>query len=406
MPRNVAGVYTLPPVINPVVTATTIASSWANPTLSDIATALSDSIDRQGRTTILANLPMGGFKHTGAAIAANANEYVTWNQTGVKFPALGIGAASSSWVTALAVDFGAGNAAVWGGADGASFGYNTYFDGSVYRAKTTGDAGWVNTNTNGFAYSSAVSVAGGALQTFVPRFSVQPDGTTSIGGNTTVAGTLTSIGTLSAADADLTAIDCSSIGGTTVTFAAAYLTAINCSSISGTSAVFLDGSGVAGLNASNLASGTVPSARMSGSYGISITGSAATATAATDYKSRALSSATRASGIGEANTYASEAYDTGSNFDASTGRFTAPATGVYLVTWTAQANAGAGSAVSAFARVNGSTPNLGGVVAITGTMVGGAVAVPLTSGQYVSIWMSVSGGLDCNITEFQVNRIA
>ena len=405
MPWNGSGTYAPPAASFPEVTGTTIDAARFNATINDLATGVTAALTKNGENAAVANLPMGGFKHTGAAVATALNEYVTWNQTGVRFPSLGIGVGSSSWVDAAAVDLSP-FAAVWGGAGGANFGYNTYFDGTNYRAKTTAAAGMWNVTTTGTGFLSAGSVAAGAIQTFVPRLVVQSDGTTSLGGNTTVAGTLTATGTLSAADADLTAIDCSSIGGTTVTFAIAYLTAINCSSISGTSAVFLDGSGVAGLNASNLASGTVPSARMSGSYGISITGSAATATAATDYKSRALSSATRASGTGEANTYVSEVYDTGSNFDASTGRFTAPATGVYLVTWTAQANAGGGSAVSAFARVNGSTPNLGSVVAITGTTVGGAVAVPLTAGQYVSIWMSVSGGLDCLINEFQVNRIA
>ena len=47
MPRNGAGVYTLP-AGNPVVPATTIATAWANPTLSDIAQALTDSLDRNG----------------------------------------------------------------------------------------------------------------------------------------------------------------------------------------------------------------------------------------------------------------------------------------------------------------------------------------------------------------------
>lgn len=53
MPRNSAGVYSLPPT-NPVVPFTTITTSWANPTLSDIATALTDSLDRQGRGGMLA----------------------------------------------------------------------------------------------------------------------------------------------------------------------------------------------------------------------------------------------------------------------------------------------------------------------------------------------------------------
>ena len=53
MPRNASGVYTLPPT-NPVVPFTTIATSWANPTMSDIATALTDSLDRNGRGGMLA----------------------------------------------------------------------------------------------------------------------------------------------------------------------------------------------------------------------------------------------------------------------------------------------------------------------------------------------------------------
>ncbi|MEO6119088.1 MAG: hypothetical protein ABIP12_00245, partial [Terriglobales bacterium] len=44
-----------------------------------------------------------------------------------------------------------------------------------------------------------------------------------------------------------------------------------------------NGSALTGLNASNLASGTVPAGRLSGSYGIDISGNAATATSATNF---------------------------------------------------------------------------------------------------------------------------
>lgn len=47
MPRNGAGVYSLP-AGNPVVPLTVIATSWANPTLDDIALALTNSLDRAG----------------------------------------------------------------------------------------------------------------------------------------------------------------------------------------------------------------------------------------------------------------------------------------------------------------------------------------------------------------------
>lgn len=79
MPRNGAGTYSLT-AGNPVVTGTTISSSWANTTLSDIGTALTASIANDGQTPVLANLPMGGFKHTGVAVAAALTDYARTDQ--------------------------------------------------------------------------------------------------------------------------------------------------------------------------------------------------------------------------------------------------------------------------------------------------------------------------------------
>lgn len=50
MPRDINGVYTLP-AGNPVVTGTTISSTWGNTTLSDIATALTQSLSVDGSVT-------------------------------------------------------------------------------------------------------------------------------------------------------------------------------------------------------------------------------------------------------------------------------------------------------------------------------------------------------------------
>lgn len=47
MPRNAQGVYTLP-AGNPVVAGTLIETTWANPTMSDIAAALTGSLPRDG----------------------------------------------------------------------------------------------------------------------------------------------------------------------------------------------------------------------------------------------------------------------------------------------------------------------------------------------------------------------
>ncbi len=63
MPRNGAGVYSLP-AGNPVVTGTTISSTVQNNTMSDVAVALTNSIAKDGQTTPTANIPMGGFKLT------------------------------------------------------------------------------------------------------------------------------------------------------------------------------------------------------------------------------------------------------------------------------------------------------------------------------------------------------
>jgi hypothetical protein len=58
-----------------VVTGTTISSTVQNNTTSDIATALTNSIAKNGETTPTANLPMGGYKHTGVAVAASTTDY-------------------------------------------------------------------------------------------------------------------------------------------------------------------------------------------------------------------------------------------------------------------------------------------------------------------------------------------
>lgn len=55
MPRDSNGNYTLP-AGNPVVTLTTITSSWANTTLADLATAMTDSLDRSGAGGMIAPL--------------------------------------------------------------------------------------------------------------------------------------------------------------------------------------------------------------------------------------------------------------------------------------------------------------------------------------------------------------
>jgi hypothetical protein len=61
MSRNGSGVYSLP-AGNPVVTGTSISSTWSNTTLSDIATALTGSVASDGQTPMTGNLDMNSRK--------------------------------------------------------------------------------------------------------------------------------------------------------------------------------------------------------------------------------------------------------------------------------------------------------------------------------------------------------
>lgn len=81
MPRNGSGTYQLPPGINPVVTQTLITSAWANTTMSDLAAAITQSLSKDGQTTPTANLPMGGYRHTGVGDPLLPNQYATLSMT-------------------------------------------------------------------------------------------------------------------------------------------------------------------------------------------------------------------------------------------------------------------------------------------------------------------------------------
>jgi hypothetical protein len=80
MSRNGAGTYTLA-AGNPVVTGTTISSTWANNTLSDIATALTQSLAKDGQTVPTANIPMGSFKLTGLGAPTTAGDALAYGSS-------------------------------------------------------------------------------------------------------------------------------------------------------------------------------------------------------------------------------------------------------------------------------------------------------------------------------------
>lgn len=88
MPRASNGVYTLP-AGNPVVTGTTITSTWANTTMSDLASEMTNSLDRQGRGSMLA-----AFKSTDGSTAAPGMVFGAETTTGFSRPAAGVLAVS------------------------------------------------------------------------------------------------------------------------------------------------------------------------------------------------------------------------------------------------------------------------------------------------------------------------
>lgn len=103
--RNSSGTYSLPSG-NPVVTGTPITSSWANTTLSDVSTELTNSLDRSGRgamtaplqlstgscavpsLTFSADADVGLWRSTTneTAMCVASNSTQKWTSTGAVFP--------------------------------------------------------------------------------------------------------------------------------------------------------------------------------------------------------------------------------------------------------------------------------------------------------------------------------
>lgn len=90
MPYNGSGSFALV-TGNPVVTGTVISSTVQNNTMADIASGLTSCITRTGQSAALANLPMGGFKHTGAVAATAPGEYITQGQANAGLSSLTVG---------------------------------------------------------------------------------------------------------------------------------------------------------------------------------------------------------------------------------------------------------------------------------------------------------------------------
>jgi hypothetical protein len=88
---------------NPVVTGTTISSTWANNTLSDIASnGLTYALTKDGQTTPTANIPMGSFKLTGLGAGTSLTDSATLQQVQYGFGSFLTSVAGTNTITATA----------------------------------------------------------------------------------------------------------------------------------------------------------------------------------------------------------------------------------------------------------------------------------------------------------------
>jgi len=74
------GTYTPPSPEYPAVSGTIIYADDWNTIISDIATALTNCLTRDGQSPALANISLGGFKLTGLAEGTAAGDALRWEQ--------------------------------------------------------------------------------------------------------------------------------------------------------------------------------------------------------------------------------------------------------------------------------------------------------------------------------------
>ena len=80
MSYNGSGAFEINTSGQPVSANTLIESSKFNALTADIASGLSTAITKDGQTTVTANLPMAGFRHTGVGNGSARSDYAAMGQ--------------------------------------------------------------------------------------------------------------------------------------------------------------------------------------------------------------------------------------------------------------------------------------------------------------------------------------
>lgn len=83
MPFNGSGTFTVSGA--PFAANTTIAAGAMNPKLTDFAGGLSNVVTRDGQSPPTANIPMGGFRHTGLSDGVANSDSAAFGQIGMRF---------------------------------------------------------------------------------------------------------------------------------------------------------------------------------------------------------------------------------------------------------------------------------------------------------------------------------
>lgn len=80
MAWNGLGAYVLAPAYSPEANGTLIDATRYNGLMNDIKNGITACLAKNGENAPTANLPMGGFKHTGAIAATASGQYLTYDQ--------------------------------------------------------------------------------------------------------------------------------------------------------------------------------------------------------------------------------------------------------------------------------------------------------------------------------------